>query len=207
MQAMRLPFGGARLGQARRDVVLVVGGHALQAADRHRLGLGRVLFLDPSAPAGRLAGPVAGAAEDAGEHVGHPVDHVGVAVAALPDQADVFGHGGVGGAGPLAIHDLVEVGRIGHVGGLHDRLSPAAGRASASVWQQSRTGAAGRVEGLSLQRNRRAICTRPASVWCQPKLSFCAMTSSFQRWPSAVMKASNSAGELPTHSSPCWARV
>ena len=67
---MRLPFlrrGGLR--QARADVVLVVGGDALQAADRDRLGLARCVsgFLDAAAPAGRLAGPVAGAAEDARE--------------------------------------------------------------------------------------------------------------------------------------------
>ena len=42
-----------------------------------------LLFLDAAAPAGGLAGPVAGAPEDAGEDVGLPVDHVGVAVAAL----------------------------------------------------------------------------------------------------------------------------
>ena len=49
-----------RLGQAVADVVLVVGGDALEAADRDRL------LLDASAPAGRLARPVAGAPEDPG---------------------------------------------------------------------------------------------------------------------------------------------
>ena len=61
---MRLPFFSATgLGMQRVDIVLVVGGDALQAADRHRL------FLDAAAAARRLAGPVAGAAEDAGEDV------------------------------------------------------------------------------------------------------------------------------------------
>ena len=105
---------------ATHDKDLPVGRHPLQPADRHRL------VLDPAAAAGRLAGPVAGAAQHAGEDVGHPVDHVGIAVAALPDQADVFGHGGVGRAGPLAIDDLVEVSRVGHIGGTHVSGSPAA---------------------------------------------------------------------------------
>ena len=48
-------------GSAVADVVLVVGGDALQAADRDRL------LLDAAAPAGRLARPVAGAPEDARE--------------------------------------------------------------------------------------------------------------------------------------------
>jgi hypothetical protein len=45
--------------QAGANVVLVVGGNALEAADRDRL------VLDTDAPAGGLAGPVAGAPEDA----------------------------------------------------------------------------------------------------------------------------------------------
>ena len=100
----------ARLRQMLGDVVVLeVGGDALQAADRDRLGLGGLRLLDAAAPAGRLARAVAGAAEDAGEDVRLPVDHVGVGVAAGRDQADVFGDGGVGRAGPLAIDDLVEV--------------------------------------------------------------------------------------------------
>ena len=76
--AVLLPAG---LRQPRPDVVLVVGGDALQAADRDRLGLLALVLLDAAAPAGGLAGPVAGAPEDAGEDVRLPVDHVGVAVA------------------------------------------------------------------------------------------------------------------------------
>ena len=58
--ALAVLDGGGR-GQAAADVVLVVGGDALEAADRDRL------LLDAAAPAGRLARPVAGAPEDARE--------------------------------------------------------------------------------------------------------------------------------------------
>src|SRR5205823_457863 len=60
--AVRFSF----LGKPSADVVLVVRGHSLQAADRDRLGLGVVLFLDAAAAARGLAGPVARAPEDAG---------------------------------------------------------------------------------------------------------------------------------------------
>ena len=95
-----------RLRQPRGDVVLVVGGDALQAADRDRL------VFDAAAPAGRLAGAVAGAAEHARKHVGLPVDHVGVGVTPCRDQADIFGHRRVRRAGPLAVDDFVEVVRV-----------------------------------------------------------------------------------------------
>jgi hypothetical protein len=102
------------------DVVLVVGGDALQAADRDRFGLLGLCFLDPAAPAGGLAGPVAGAPEDAGKHVGFPVHHVGVGVATGGYQADVFGDGSVGGTGPLAVDYLVEVVGVTDIGSLQD---------------------------------------------------------------------------------------
>ena len=108
----------ADLGHAALDVFLVVRRHPLQAANRHRLWMLAVTLFDPAAPAGGLAGTVASAPEHAGKHVGHPVDHVGIAVAALPDQADVFWHGGVGRAGPLTIDDFMKVRRIGGVGRL-----------------------------------------------------------------------------------------
>ena len=111
---MRLPFLlAAGLRQAVADVVLEVGGDALEPADRDRL------LLDAAAPAGRLAGPVAGAPENAREHVRLPVDHVGVAVAARRDQPDVFGNRRVRRAGPLAIDDFVEVVRGRNVGRFH----------------------------------------------------------------------------------------
>src|SRR5690606_30011766 len=105
-------------GHARAHVALVVGGHALEAADRDRLGLRAVVLLDPPAPAGRLAGAVAGAAEDPREDVAVPVDHVGVGVAAGGDQADVLGDRRVRRAGPLAIDDPVEGVRIADIGWL-----------------------------------------------------------------------------------------
>src|SRR5262249_61937061 len=94
---------GGRPGQAAGDVVLELGGDALEPADRRRL------LFDAPAPAGRLARPVAGAAENSGKHVGLPVDDVGVAVATRGDQPDVFGDRRVRRTRPLTIHDLVEV--------------------------------------------------------------------------------------------------
>ena len=118
-----LAVAGCNGGHACFDVAaLVVGGHALQAADGYGLRLGVVAFFHPAAPTGGLARPIAGAAQNAGKHVGHPVDHVGVVVAALADQADVFGHRRVGRAGPLAINDLVEVVRMRGVGRLQGKL-------------------------------------------------------------------------------------
>ncbi len=70
-----------RFRQPLLDVVFVVGGDALQAADRHRL------VLDAHAPAGRLAGAVAGAPENPRKHVRLPIDHVGVGVTPVRDQA------------------------------------------------------------------------------------------------------------------------
>src|ERR1019366_8835218 len=85
------------------DVVLEVGGDALQPADRDRG------FLDTAAAARGLAWAIAGTAENSGKHVRSPIDHVSVAVAAFGDQADVFWDGRVRGAGPLAIHDFVKI--------------------------------------------------------------------------------------------------
>src|SRR5690606_26548993 len=48
-------FDARLFRHARGDVVLVVGGDALQPADRHRI------ILDPAAPASRFAGTIAGA--------------------------------------------------------------------------------------------------------------------------------------------------
>jgi len=99
-----------RTRQAMADIALVIGGDALQTADRHRL------LFHPAAPAGGLAGAVAGAAKNAGEHVGLPVDHERVGVAAGGDQPDVLRDGRVGGTRPLAVDHLVEVIGITDVG-------------------------------------------------------------------------------------------
>ena len=122
---MRLPFLRAGFfGRRSRDVFLVVGGDALQAADRDRLGLLALVFLHAAAAARGLARTVAGAPEDAGEDVRFPVDHVRIAVAALRDQADVFGNRRVGGTRPLAIDHLVEVVGMTDIGRLQKAPPP-----------------------------------------------------------------------------------
>ena len=110
---------GRGLGQARADVILEVGGDALEPADRDRV------LLDASAPARRLARPIAGAPEDAGKYVGLPIDHVGVAVATSRDQSNVLRDGRVRRTSPLAVNHLVEVVRRGNVSRLHLLLVPA----------------------------------------------------------------------------------
>ena len=92
-----------RLRHAVLDVVLEVGGDALQAADRDRR------FLDAAAAARRLARTIAGASQNSGKHIRFPIDHIGVAITPLGNQTDVFGNWRVCGAGPLAIDHFVKV--------------------------------------------------------------------------------------------------
>src|SRR5215472_14214727 len=101
------------LWQIGADVTLVVGGNTFEPADRHRL------FLDPAAPAGRLAGAVASAPQYAGEDVRPPIDHKGVGIAPLGDQPDVFRHRGMRRAGPLTIDHFVKIIGDADFGGLH----------------------------------------------------------------------------------------
>src|ERR1700730_12877588 len=110
-----LVYGGAR--ETSLDVILEIGGDALEAADRHRL------LLDAATPTRRLAGPVAGAAEDAWEHVRFPIDHVSVGVAPRGDQPDVFRNRRVRRTGPLAVNHLVEIVRRRNVGWFHSLLA------------------------------------------------------------------------------------
>ena len=100
-------------GHAALDLALLIGRHSLQAADRHRFGLGAVVLLDTAASASRLARPVTCAPQHARKHIRDPVDHVGVCVAPLANQTDVFGYRGMGRAGQLAIDNLVEICRAG----------------------------------------------------------------------------------------------
>ena len=102
-----------RPGQARRDVVAVVRGDALQSADGYRL------FLDTAPPAGRFAGPIADPAQDAGEYIGIPIHEVSLGELTLSDQTDVFGNVGVRRTGPLAIYNPMKVIRIRSIGRLH----------------------------------------------------------------------------------------
>src|SRR5262249_42480768 len=104
------------LRQPRGDVLAVIGGDTLEAADGDRL------LLDAPATAGRFTRPGADAPQDPGGDVGVPVHHVGVGETALGDQADVFGDIGVGRAGPLAIHNSMVVVRVGGIGRFHSLL-------------------------------------------------------------------------------------
>ena len=92
--------------QAIGDVAAQVRCDSLQSAD----GDGGPIH--PLAPTGGLARSVAGAPEDRGEDVRLPVDHVGVVVATLGDQADVLGNVRMRRTRPLAVHYLVVVARI-----------------------------------------------------------------------------------------------
>ena len=98
----------------------MVGGDALQAADRDRLGF------DASAAARRLARAVADAAENAGKNVRLTVDQVGLRELTLRDEPDVFGNVGVGRAGPLAVDYAMIVVRISGIGRFHRYLALAA---------------------------------------------------------------------------------
>ena len=104
-------FRGQR-GHSTAYVVFHVGGNPFESTDRNRFGSRTVVLFYATASARGLARTVTGAPQNAGEHVRRPVDHVGVAVATLRDQADVFGNGSVSRTGPLTIDDLVEIGRI-----------------------------------------------------------------------------------------------
>src|SRR5207248_6962165 len=128
--------------QIGADITLIVGGNALQAADRHRLRL------DAGAAASRFAGPVAGAPEDAGKDVRLPIDRPGLGIALLGDEADVFRDRRVRRARPLAIDDFMEIVRISDIGGLQ-YASPAERRTRSIV----RPGA--------FSRGRRALYAAP----------------------------------------------
>ena len=111
-----------RFRHAVLDVVLEVGGDALQAADRDRR------FLDAAAAACRLARTIAGASQNSGKHIRFPVDHIGVAITPLCNQTDVFGNWRVSGAGPLAIDHFVKVVRRRDISRFHSYLVRAISR-------------------------------------------------------------------------------
>ena len=106
-------FLGRNLRQQVVDFSAQIGGDALQTADRNRLAI------QAASPAGRLARAVAGAAQDRRKHIRFPIQHVGVGISALRDEADVLGNIGVRGACPLAINDFVEIVRVLNVSGFH----------------------------------------------------------------------------------------
>jgi hypothetical protein len=58
----------------------------------------------------------------AGKDVGNPVDHIGVVVAAVADQADIFRDRGVGGAGILTVDNLMKIFRVLYLGRFHEGI-------------------------------------------------------------------------------------
>ena len=89
-----------------------------QPANRDRLAV------HAASTARRLARTVAGAAQNRREHIRLPVEHVGIRIAAVRNQTNIFRNVGVRGAGPLAIDNFMEVLRILCVGRFHARLWP-----------------------------------------------------------------------------------
>ena len=73
--------------------------------------------------ADRLAGPVADPPQNCRKHIGTAVEQIGVFVAALGNQPDIFGHVRVGRTAPLAVHNSVEVRRISGVGRFQNALA------------------------------------------------------------------------------------
>src|SRR5205823_5674587 len=100
------------------DIAPEVGRYPLEATDGDRRAV------DPGSAAGGLAGTIAGAAENGREYVRFPVDHVGVGVPPLSDQADILRHVGVRRTRPLTVHNLVEVVGIVDVGWFHVSAVP-----------------------------------------------------------------------------------
>src|SRR5262245_33822598 len=96
----------------------MIGGDALQAADRDRFSF------DAATPAGGFARPVADATEDAGKNIGFAVDQIGVGELALRDEPDVLRHVGVRRAGPLTIDNPMVIVRISSIGRFHRYLAP-----------------------------------------------------------------------------------
>ena len=107
-----------RFRQPRGNVVFVIGGDALQAADRDGFRFLAVVFFDAAAAARGLAWPIAGAAQNSGKYIRFPVHHVCVAVAAGGDQADVFGNRCVRRTRPLAIYYLMKIVGLVNIGRL-----------------------------------------------------------------------------------------
>ncbi len=91
------------------NVVLEVGGDALQPANCDRLRTRDLVFLNATPAAGGFARAVASTSKDPGEDIRMPIDHVGIRVTPGGDQSDVFGHRGVGRTRPLTVHDAMKV--------------------------------------------------------------------------------------------------
>src|SRR5690349_1084081 len=90
-----------------------IGSYTFQPTDRDWFSV------QPPAPARWFARPVACSPENRWEHIRLAVEHVGVGVAPLRNQPDIFGNIGVGRACPLAIDNFMKVVRVLNVCGLH----------------------------------------------------------------------------------------
>ena len=116
MSATFFPFFcGRDRRQPIGDVVLVIGGDALQPADRDGLAV------DAAAAARRLARAIARAPEDAREDVRLAIEDVGIVEPALRDHPDVFRHVGVRRGRPTGSRRrLMVVVRIRRIRPVHD---------------------------------------------------------------------------------------
>jgi hypothetical protein len=95
------------------DLVAMVRGNALQAADRHRLAV------DAGAAARRLTRSIAGTAKDAGKNVRFAIQEIGVGESPMGNQSNVFRNVGMRRTSPLAIDDTVVVRRISDIRWIH----------------------------------------------------------------------------------------
>ena len=91
----------------------MISGDTFEAANCDRR------FIGATTPAGRFTGAITYAAENTGENIAFPVLYIRVSKVALGDLADVFRYVRMRRAGPLAIHNLVEIIRVICIGGLH----------------------------------------------------------------------------------------
>ncbi len=110
------PFAVLFAGDGRKPVLYLapeVCRNALETADRHWL------LLDSPSTAGWLTGPVTDATQNTRKNVGFSVEQVGFGVLPLGDQPYILRYIGMGGAGPLTVHDAVIIVRITCIGRVH----------------------------------------------------------------------------------------
>src|SRR5216683_32770 len=128
------------------DVILEVGGYALQPADRDRS------VFDAAAAARGLARTIAGPSQNSRKYIRFPVDHVSVAIAAFSDQPDVFWNWRVRGTGPLAVDNFVKVVGCRNISRFHSYLVRAMTRSRAAF-------------KFCCERSSRRSCGFPAISW------------------------------------------
>src|ERR1700686_7826 len=128
------------------DVILEVGGDALQPADRDRS------VLDAAAAARGFARTIAGPSQNSRKYIRFPIDHVGVAIAAFSDQPDVFWNGRMRGTGPLAVDNFVKVVGCRNISRFHSYLVRAIARSRAAF-------------NFCYERSSRRSCGFPALAW------------------------------------------